>query len=308
MNRMDDVVIKVVNLKKSYGEVKAVDGISFEIRKGEIFSLLGPNGAGKTTTMEILEGLRRPDSGEIHYFGEKVKNIDERIKERIGVQLQDPAFFEYLTVKETLEIFGGIYGKKKDLNELVEMMGLVEKIKSKVKDLSGGQLKRLAISVALVNDPDIVFLDEPTTGLDPQARRVVWEIISKLKSEGKTVFLTTHYMEEAERLADRVYIIDHGKIIASGTVDELIGSLNMESVIIFEIKEGSMEDLRTTGLEKILKIGENRYEVSTRNLEEDLSTIFDISRKRDLEIENLIIRRPNLEDVFLHLTGRSLRD
>lgn len=308
MKEKNDVVIRVVDLRKSYGDVKALDGISFEIYKGEIFALLGPNGAGKTTTMEILEGLRKPDSGEIYYFGEKVKVIGSEIKERMGVQLQDPAFFDQLTVKETLEIFRGLYKKGRDLNELINMMGLGEKIKSKVKNLSGGQLKRLAIAVALVNDPDIVFLDEPTTGLDPQARRAVWDIISQMRSEGKTIFLTTHYMEEAEKLADRVFIIDHGRIIAKGTVDELIGSLNMESVIVFELRENPIENSKELKSSGILKVGENRYEISTKNLEDDLSRLFDLSKSMGFDIENLTIRKPNLEDVFLKLTGRSLRD
>ena len=298
-------VLKVVGLKKYYGEVKAVDGISFSIYKGEIFSLLGPNGAGKTTTMEILEGLRRPDAGEIYYFGERVQKIDMRIKERIGVQLQDSRFFDYLTVKENLEFFAGLYSRKNDVTRLLDILGLQDKSKTLVKHLSGGQLKRLAIAVALVNDPEMVFLDEPTTGLDPQARRTLWNIIVRLKDMGKTIFLTTHYMEEAEQLADRVFIIDHGRIIASGTVNELVNSLGMESVVEFDLDE-------TMPVEEYFKdsrkLEDGRYEITTHDPEKTLSIVYELARKHGVKIRNLVIRRPNLEDVFLHLTGRSLRD
>ncbi len=196
-------------------------------------ALLGPNGAGKTTTVEIIEGLREKDDGEIFYFEKKVDHIDKTVKSQIGVQLQKTAFFEYLTVYETIELFAGLYNvkvQKSDIERLMNLVALQEKAKSRVRTLSGGQLQRLALAVSLVNDPKILFLDEPTTGLDPQARRHVWEIIEQLKQEGKTIFLTTHYMEEAEKLADRVLIMDHGKIIASGTVQELIRSIEMESI------------------------------------------------------------------------------
>ncbi|KUK20307.1 ABC transporter ATP-binding protein, partial [Pseudothermotoga lettingae] len=235
---MKAIIVK--NLKKYYGAVKAVDDISFDVNQGEVVALLGPNGAGKTTTIEILEGLRKKDSGEIYYFDRKVDHIDKEIKKRIGVQLQKTAFFEYLTVQETVELFAGLYDMKVDkktLKNLVELVSLGEKAKSRVKNLSGGQLQRLALITALVNEPEIIFLDEPTTGLDPQARRYVWQIIETLKKQGKTILLTTHYMEEAERLADRVLIMDHGKIIASGTVWQLVESLNMDSYIEFTVDD-----------------------------------------------------------------------
>jgi len=301
-------VLQVKNLKKYYGSVKAVDGVSFKVGQGQIVALLGPNGAGKTTTIEIIEGLRKKDEGEIFYFGRKVETIDEEIKKMLGVQLQKSAFLDNLTVKETLELFSGLYGislKPSHLRELVEMVMLEEKMNSRVKTLSGGQMQRLALAIALVNDPKIVFLDEPTTGLDPQARRHVWQIVKGLVERGKTVLLTTHYMEEAQELANYVLIMDHGKIIAEGSVDELIKMLNMESYLEFVV-----EDPKTL-LEKIpgAKIvnGEKMI-VPTKKVEDDVQKIFILAKNEGLNIENLVVRRPNLEDVFLSLTGRYLRD
>ncbi|AEH50452.1 ABC transporter ATP-binding protein [Pseudothermotoga thermarum] len=301
-------VIAVKELKKYYGQVKAVDGISFEVEEGTVVAMLGPNGAGKTTTIEILEGLRKKDSGEIYYFGKKVEEIDETIKQMIGVQLQKTAFFEYLTVYETLELFAALYNKKVDkqrIKSLIELVALEEKAKAKIKELSGGQLQRLSLAVALVNDPKIVFLDEPTTGLDPQARRHVWQIVEDLRKSGKTIFLTTHYMEEAEKLADHVLIMDHGKIIAEGTVDQLINSLDMESYVEFwtDQPEKLLEKLEGTVL-----LNHDKLQIPAKNVEEVLHKLFDLSKTLQLKIDNIVIRRSNLEDVFLKLTGRLLRD
>ncbi len=220
-----DVLIKVENLHKNYGSFEAVKGVSFEVYQNEVFGLLGPNGAGKTTTVEMMEGLRRISHGEIDIMGIDVRKQRAKLKEKIGVQLQSSAFFEELTVWETLDLFASFYHKKRDLRKIIQDFDLHEKEKTWVKNLSGGQRQRLSIGVAMVNDPEVIFLDEPTTGLDPQARRHTWEIVQKLKSEGKTVILTTHYMEEAEVLCDRVAIMDEGKIIEMGTPQKLIDSL-----------------------------------------------------------------------------------
>ncbi|WP_448516231.1 ABC transporter ATP-binding protein [Pseudothermotoga sp.] len=301
-------VLQVKNLKKYYGSVKAVDGVSFSVEQGQIVALLGPNGAGKTTTIEIIEGLRKKDEGEIFYFGRKVDTIDEEIKKMLGVQLQKSAFLDNLTVKETLELFSGLYGislKPSQLRELVEMVMLEEKMNSRVKTLSGGQMQRLALAIALVNDPKIVFLDEPTTGLDPQARRHVWQIVKGLAEKGKTVLLTTHYMEEAQELADYVLIMDHGKIIAEGSVDELIKMLNMESYLEFVVERPAVFLERMPGARML---NGERITVPTKKVEDDVQKIFTLAKNEGLNIENLVVRRPNLEDVFLSLTGRYLRD
>ncbi len=305
---MSECVLKVTDLKKQYGEVKAVDGISFEVNKGDVLAILGPNGAGKSTTVEMIEGLRKKDSGEIEYFGEKPVHITKEIKERMGVQLQKSAFLENLTVKETLEFFGGLYRKALKSSELIDMMSLGEKQKSKVKNLSGGQLQRLAVAVSIVNDPDIVFLDEPTTGLDPQARRMLWEKIENLKIHGKTIIITTHYMEEAEILADEIIIFDHGKIIARGTLQELLDSVNKGKYVEFSLDkvDGIPEELKK--IEGFKEIEKNRYSLPTEDVEKTLSIIFNISHSENFYIENITIRKMNLEDVFLVLTGRSLRD
>ncbi|MDK2923838.1 MAG: type transport system ATP-binding protein [Pseudothermotoga sp.] len=301
-------VLEVKNLKKYYGNVKAVDGVSFTMEQGQIVALLGPNGAGKTTTIEIIEGLRKKDEGEIFYFGRKVEFIDREIKRMLGVQLQKSAFLDNLTVKETLELFAGLYGislKASQLGELVEMFMLQEKMNSRVKALSGGQMQRLALAVALVNDPKIVFLDEPTTGLDPQARRHVWQIVRGLVEKGKTVLLTTHYMEEAEELADYVLIMDHGKIIAEGTVDDLIKMLNMDSYLEFVVEKPEVFLERMPGARML---NDEKITVPTKKVEDDVQKIFVLAKNEGLSVENLVVRRPNLEDVFLSLTGRHLRD
>ena len=289
-------IVEVKNLKKYYKDVKAVDGISFDIEEGSIFALLGPNGAGKTTTVEILEGLRKRDSGEVKLFGETVDDIPKEMKKRIGVQLQKSAFFNYLTVGETLSLFRELYGRGYKVREISEIVHLVDKEKSLVKNLSGGQLQRLALGVALINDPELIFLDEPTTGLDPQARRMVWGIIKDLKDKGKTIFLTTHYMEEAEYLADVVCIIDHGKIVEMGRPEEIIRRSGLKTVIEME----TIEDFVVEGAEKL---DANKYRLIVNDPERVLPEIL-----KSGKVSNVMIRKPNLEDVFLKLTGHSLRD
>ncbi|HOY27188.1 MAG TPA: ABC transporter ATP-binding protein [Mesotoga sp.] len=305
---MPKTVIDVRNLKKHYGETKAVDDISFQLMEGEVLAILGPNGAGKTTTVEMLEGLRKPDSGAVEYFEEKLPPSSDRVKEEIGVQLQSSSFFEYLSVKETLDLFRGLYTKGVSSDELIEEVSLDEKKKTYTKNLSGGQLQRLAVAVSLVNDPKVVFLDEPTTGLDPQARRMLWETVLNLKKRQKTIILTTHYMEEAEHLADRIIIMDHGKIISRGTLDELIASIETEDIVSFRVKgeeEIPQEFLQMEGLKHV----ENRtYAVTTKDVERALGRLFERSKKFEILLDDVTIRKPNLEDVFITLTGRKLRD
>ncbi len=297
-------VIKVENLRKYYKDVKAVDGISFEVRYGEVFAFLGPNGAGKTTTIEILEGLKSYTEGKIYYFGEEVKEIGPKIKERIGVLLQETRLIDQLTVRETFSFFSSFYQKTLPIEYLLELVSIKEKKNSFIKNLSGGQKQRVALGLALVNDPEVIFLDEPTTGLDPQARHNVWEIIEKLKKDGKTIFLTTHYMEEAETLADYVYIIDHGHIIAKGSPSSLISSMGQESVIEFKLSKNK----NLTPPFDNVKQKEDTYIIEIKDIPHAMEKLFVWVRKNGIEVSDIFIRRPNLEDLFLELTGRSLRD
>lgn len=308
---MASPVLKVSNLKRYYPGVKAVDGINLTVEKGTCFSILGPNGAGKTTSVEILAGLRNRDSGDIEYFGENTNVIGRNIKRRLGVQLQSTNFLENLTVVETIDFFSGLFEKRISTDLLIRTVSLEEKKKNRIKELSGGQLQRLAVAVALVNDPEIVFLDEPTTGLDPQARRMLWQTIKKMKENGKTVILTTHYMEEAEELSDKVVIIDHGKVVASGTVRELINSIEHDNIVEFSIS--NIENIlsinalkeKFSGLKLLEK---SRYSITTQDVEKTLINLFDIAKENKYILNDIVIRKPNLEDVFLTLTGHSLRD
>ena len=276
-------VIMVKDLEKRYGNMKAVDKISFTVEEGQIFSLLGPNGAGKTTTVEILEGLRKRDGGDIEVLGEDPEKFSAEAKRKMAIVFQETALFENLTVLETLKFFRRTYGGSVNLYEILEELGLLEKKRTLVRHLSGGQKRRLALATILTHDPKLVFLDEPTTGLDPAARRKIWEIILRLKSEGKTIFLTTHYMEEAQFLSDVVCIMDRGKIVEMGSPEEIIKRSGLKSVVKAKI-DGKEITLETDEPEKSVK------ELIEKGAEE------------------INIRKPNLEDVFLHLTGRELRD
>ncbi|QIV79296.1 ABC transporter ATP-binding protein [Fervidobacterium pennivorans subsp. keratinolyticus] len=281
------------DLKKYYPSVKAVDGVSIELKKGEIISILGPNGAGKTTTVEMLEGLRKPDSGRIVYFG-KYEKITDEVKERIGVCLQENFFFEELTVLETIRLYASLYSTKVDFEEIIDTFQLREKLNARIKHLSGGQKQRLAVALAFLNNPDIIFLDEPTVGLDPQARRHLWDVILKYKKEGKSIILTTHYMEEAHQLSDRVYIMDHGKIIAQGTPQELISSSGLNSVIEFPKQYADK-----INFEGMMITGEYAY-ISVAD------PIPVIEKLLAVNVRNFVLRHPTLEDVFLKLTGRKI--
>jgi len=305
---MEDIVI-CKGLKKYYGRVKAVDGISFSIKKGEVYGFLGPNGAGKTTTLEILEGLRKADAGEVRIFGLDGFKNQQKIKERFGVQLQATSLDEKIKVGEALRLFAGFYKKQADINYLLKLVSLEEKEKSLYETLSGGQKQRLALALALVNEPELIFLDEPTSGLDPQARHNLWDILMKMKKKNKTIILTTHYMEEAEKLCDRVAIIDHGEIIAEDTPENLIDSINLSSSITFKTKAKIDKD-KFCGIKGVNRVfsQNSEYVLHSTRLQRTLVGVLEMAKKEDFEIEHLSVTRPTLEDVFLELTGRSLRD
>lgn len=287
----------------------AVDGISFSVEAAYVFTILGPNGAGKTTTMEILEGLRKPDSGMIEVFGTQVKQIDRVTKQRIGVLLQEGNFEPYLKVKEILRLFSSFFANPLPSNTILDMVSLREKANDYVKNLSGGQKQRLALGTALVNNPDLVFLDEPTTGLDPQARRNIWSIIANLKTQGKAIILTTHYMEEAESLSDQVCIMDHGKIIAHGTPRELTSGLGEETIIEFNAESIVEDDIDR--LDHLCKAARTDGEVvilETKDLVTTMESLLSWSKESQIPLKNMTVRQPNLEDVFLAFTGRRLRE
>jgi ABC-2 type transport system ATP-binding protein len=275
--------IVVRDLRKSYGTHEAVRGISFEIAEGEVFGLLGPNGAGKTTTVEVLEGYRQRDAGEVTVLGHDPARSHREFRERIGVVLQQSQLFQNLTVGEIHRMFAGYYAQPRDVDEVIELVGLSEKRDARVRTLSGGQKRRLDLGVALVGDPDLVFLDEPTTGFDPAARRAAWQMIRSLRSLGKTILLTTHYLDEAEQLADRVAVLREGRIVREGTPTELT-SVATETEIRY----------RRDGHEVVLRTDE-----PTRVLNE--LTAHALAEGR--ELEGLTVRRPTLEDIYLLLTA-----
>ena len=300
-------IVTVRNLRKSYGDLRAVDGISFTVKKGEIFGLVGPNGAGKTTTWEILEGLRRAESGDIHVAGIDVRQHRRKLRELIGVQLQATALFERLTARETLEVFGGMYRQNLPAERLLKLVNLEEKADDWTEKLSGGQKQRLAVALALVNDPEIVFLDEPTTGLDPQARRSLWDVMAELRTMGKTVMLTTHYMEEAERLCDRVGVMDHGKILALDRPGQLIKDFEQRDAVEFSADGDASAFGTLPGVEE-MNVEDGLVTLYTRQLEKTLAAVFELARVRGMNVEGFRVRNASLEDVFLHLTGRRIRE
>lgn len=304
-----DSIIEVKNLKKRYGDFYAVNGISFEVVKGEVFGLLGPNGAGKSTTMEMLVGLRKPDDGTALIAGHTIGKDANKIKQEIGIQLQSTSLFELLKVKEIIELYASFYPSHIPIQPLIDEMMLTEKQNSLVKGLSGGQKQRLAIALALIHDPQIIFLDEPTTGLDPQARRTLWDIILKLKERGKTVVLSTHYMDEAHVLADRIGIMDQGKLIALDTPNNLVSSIEAESAIEFKTKYPDLVD-EFKLLESVMNIVVNHDFVTlyTRNLQLSLIALLEYTKEKNIAISDLSTRSATLEDVFLSMTGRGLRE
>ncbi len=308
MSKPMGVAVEVSNLHKSYGPVRAVDGISFTVEVGEIFGMVGPNGAGKTTTIECVEGLRRPDRGTIRVLGVDPQRDGYELRRRIGVQLQEAALPPRLKVGEALDLFGSFYPRRVDGDPLLEQLGLAEKRNAPFDRLSGGQKQRLFIALALINDPELVFLDELTTGLDPQARRAMWDLVRGIRDRGKTVFLTTHYMEEAERLCDRVAIIDHGKIVAMDAPENLIRSLGAEQRVVFRA-EGHWDDTplrQVPGVTRVEHIGE-RVVVYGKG-EGLVGGVIGLLEQAGMPFRDLRTEQPSLEDVFLALTGREMRE
>jgi ABC-2 type transport system ATP-binding protein len=311
--------IRCVNLVKRYGDVVAVAGLDLAIAAGECFGLLGPNGAGKTTTIEILEGLTAPDGGEVEVLGMPwVEGAGGRaLRERLGIQLQETQLADKLTVEETLRLFRSFYSRSHTVDEVLALVGLEEKRGSWVGKLSGGQKQRLAVACALVSRPELLFLDEPTTGLDPQSRRALWEIVSTFRAAGNTVLLTTHYMEEAERLCDRVAIMDHGKVIALGSPAELIASLGAEHVVEFTLADGGgtggdaaavREELARLPGVRAVRPAADRIALTVSAVHHTLPGLMSLIERRGAELSSLTTHQATLEDVFVALTGRQLRD
>jgi ABC-2 type transport system ATP-binding protein len=298
--------IEVENLTKRYGDLLAVNGISFKVRKGEVFAFLGPNGAGKTTTVEIIDMIRAPTSGKVRLLGMDVTKEKRAIVPRIGVLPQDFSSFDRITVRETMQYYSRLFCcRNADINGLIELVNLTDKAAEQYKNLSGGLKQRLGIAIALVNDPEVVFLDEPTTGLDPRARREVWEVLQGLKQKGKTIFLTTHYMEEAEILADTVAIISKGMIIATGSPAELIGgNANYLVLTLQSVDANAFEIIRKLGFEPV---HDNHQDLKVRvEHTDDVLKILDAIKDAGGSFLSLDVRRPNLEEVFLKLTGEAL--
>jgi len=305
----ESFLMRVTDLQKHYGETRAVDGISFSVADAAVFTLLGPNGAGKTTTLEILEGIREPDRGEIEIFGRRMHRVDRATKRRLGVLLQEGNFEPYLKAREVIALFASFFPKARSADEMLERVSLTEKANSYVKNLSGGQKQRLAIAAALVNDPDLVFLDEPTTGLDPQARRNIWSVVTDLRTTGVAIILTTHYMEEAETLSDRVCIMDYGKVIAEGSPRELTEQLGQETIIEFDARDVSDADLEPLAAScKGVRSEGELVAVETTDLVAAMEKLLSWSKERSIPLDCMSVRQPNLEDVFLSLTGRRLRE
>jgi len=301
--------IRVSDLHKSYGDIRAVDGVSFEVKEGEIFGLLGPNGAGKTTIIEIMEGYRKLDSGSVSVLGFDPMKDGYELKEQIGIMLQSTTLYQELKVHEILKLFASYYRTSVDTNSLLETIGLKERKNAYVKELSGGQKRKVTFILTLINDPKLMFLDEPTEGLDPQARRVVWEIIRESPKKAKTVFVTTHYIEEAQNLCDRVAIIDHGKIIALDTPKRLMATLEVEQKIEFVTDSpiGVDELRKIADVSKAVQTREGEFVIYTKKTQTTLKELMILAEKEDYEFRGLKVEGATLEDLFIKLTGRKIR-
>ena len=304
--------LRVVGLRKRYGDVVAVDGLDLTVASGECFGLLGPNGAGKTTTIEICEGLTASDDGTVEVLGRRWDDDEHALRERLGIQLQETQLAEKLTVEETVRLFRSFYPRGRSVDEVIDLVQLGEKRNARVGKLSGGQKQRLALACAMVGDPELIFLDEPTTGLDPQSRRQLWDLIIELRASGRSIVLTTHYMDEAEKLCDRVAIVDHGRVIALGTPRTLIASLGAEHVVEFS-SPGSEEVLRAEELEALdgiqsARLHNEEWALEVTELARAVPALLRELARRGLPLEELVTHSATLEDVFVSLTGRQLRD
>lgn len=296
-------VIEVARLRKSYGSVEAVAGLDLTVESGEVVALLGPNGAGKTTAVEILEGYRQRDSGSVTVLGMDPQTGGRAFRERIGVVLQDAGFEDNFTPRELLRLHAGYYPHPRAVDEVIGLTGLDEKANARVRTLSGGQRRRLDLALGIVGGPELLFLDEPTTGFDPSARRHAWELVDSLRDLGSTILLTTHYLDEAEHLADRVVIIDHGRVIASGTPAELSAAAGTGTVISFRLPAGvEAADLPTVGTTR--RVGGNIVELGTASTTADIAVLSEWALARGFELEDLTLARPSLEDIYLDLVGQ----
>jgi len=292
------MILEVAQITKTYGQIPAVDNVSFNIQQGTCYGLLGPNGAGKTTTIEIIEGIRNPDSGQIRYKG---ATRDANFKEEIGIQFQSTSLLAYLSVRETLKTFQTMYKKTSHLEDVIHQCNLEDIADQSNDKISGGQRQRLLLALALINNPLLVFLDEPSTGLDPQARRNLWDLIQKIKKDGKTIILTTHYMEEAQLLCDTVAIMDHGKIIAQDSPQNLIAQYCQGITVILKKPQANLPDK----LDHVTVVAaSDHYEIEADDIDLCLKTLMNAG----VDLRDMTVRSPNLEDVFLRLTGRQLRE
>src|SRR5579884_81274 len=314
-NKQNDSVIIVKELSKSYGRLKAVDAIDFSVQRGEVFSLLGPNGAGKTTTVEILEGIRKADNGEVSVLGLDPWKNGYELHKRIGVIPQGFRFFDKSTPREAILYYAELFGRKVNAEHILKLVELEDAANTYFEQLSGGQKQKVGLALAMVNDAEILFLDEPTTGLDPQARRSIWSVIESFKLQGKTVFLTTHYLDEAERLCDRVAIMNHGKIIALGTPQQLIASIGGEHIVEFAITghetgDGFVDAALLTAISGVQshRVDAGFHQLTVRDLHSTVPLIFQSLTRQGLHLSDFRTHSATLEDVFVGLTGRNLRD
>lgn len=316
--------LRLRGVRKAFADVQAVDGLDLEVARGECFGLLGPNGAGKTTTIEMCEGLTAPDEGTVEVLGLNWRTGSHELRQRIGIQLQETQFPDKLTVEETLRMFRSFFNRGISVDESIRTAQLEEKRSSRVGGLSGGQKQRIAMACALVGDPELLFLDEPTTGLDPQARRHLWDLVDALKQAGRTIILTTHYMDEAERLCDRVAIMDHGKVIALGTPQQLIGTVGGEDIVEFAVSgaepggeagaaasgHGVVDAAQLTAIGGVHshRVDAGLHQLSVSELHLAVPRIFAALKEQGLHLSEFRTHSATLEDVFVRLTGRNLRD